>query len=91
MVRFETLTGFNMSINSNRGTILYYGNLIVMDIPPNAEKKIEIGKILLSKAGQELATICGSKAVDGFIEYAVKKWSEHCAIASSPWPRVVQS
>ena len=31
--------------------------------------QLDIGKVLLTKSGQELARICGSKPVDGFYDY----------------------
>ena len=39
-----------------------------------ADNSLELGKVLLTKIGEELAPICGSKPVDGFFDYVREKW-----------------
>jgi hypothetical protein len=35
---------------------------------------MQLGHVLLTKVGQQLAPICGSRARDGFVEYLKEKW-----------------
>ena len=46
-------------------------------MPQDADNQLELGKALLTKTGQELAPISGSKPVDGFWEYVQDKWRKH--------------
>ncbi len=54
--------------------VLYYGKPVVLNMPNEANNSLGIGKVLLTKIGQELAPICGSKPVEGFFDYVVGKW-----------------
>ena len=50
---------------------------------------MNVGHVLLSKVGQELAPLCGSVAVEGFHDYVVSRWVNQGIAVSSPWPRAV--
>ena len=52
-----------------RFTVHYYGKPLRLDISKDPDNELDIGKVLLTKIGRELAPICGSKPVDGFYEY----------------------
>ena len=39
--------------------------------------ELNIGTVMLTKIGQELAPICGSKPVDGFMDYVMENWKNH--------------
>lgn len=77
LVQYESLTGFVKSGSIKRFVVLYYGKLLLLEMPGNANNTLEIGKILLTKIGQELAPICGSKPVDGFYEYVKGRWKQY--------------
>jgi hypothetical protein len=38
------------------------------------DNRLELGRIFLSKAGQELASISGSTARAGFVDYVIGRW-----------------
>ena len=77
LVQYEGLTGFVKSGSIKRFVVLYYGKPLLLEMPGNANNTLEIGKILLTKIGQELAPICGSKPVDGFYEYVKDQWKQY--------------
>ena len=77
LVQYEGLTGFVKSGSIKRFVVLYYGKPLLFEMPGNANNTLEIGKILLTKIGQELAPICGSKPVDGFYEYVKDQWKQY--------------
>lgn len=39
--------------------------------------QLELGKVLLTQAGEELAPVYGSKTADGFFEYVQEKWKKY--------------
>ena len=51
----------------------YYDKSLRLDVSSGHYHYLEIGKILLTKIGEELAPICGSHPVESFYEY-VKGW-----------------
>jgi hypothetical protein len=57
-----------------RFAVPYYGKPVLLEMPNDSGNKINTGKVLLTRIGQELAPICGSKPVNGFLEYVTEKW-----------------
>jgi hypothetical protein len=41
------------------------------------DNMLPIGKILITQLGQELATVCKSPGVEGFVEYVKEKWKKY--------------
>ena len=77
LVQYESLTGFVKSSSTKRFVVLYYGKPLPLEMPGNANNTLQVGKILLTKIGQELAPICGSTPVDGFYEYIKDQWKQY--------------
>ncbi|MFM5551465.1 hypothetical protein ACET8J_14060 [Aeromonas veronii] len=51
------------------------------------DNKIQVGKALLTQAGQELASICGAQKNNEFYEYVIAKWHAQGLITSTPITR----
>jgi hypothetical protein len=45
-----------------------------------ARGKLIVGSVILTKVGRELAPICGSKPVSGFLEYVSDVWEKRLAV-----------
>ncbi len=58
-------------------SIAYYVKPLQLSLPNSSENTLEIGHVLLTKVGQELAPICRSQPVEGFWEYVLDKWKEY--------------
>lgn len=58
-------------------TIFYYGEPVMMEMSKDSDNELETGHVLLTKVGQELATICCSQPVEGFVDYVKDKWKAH--------------
>ena len=50
------------------------------------DNTFEVGQVLLTQIGQELARITKPKPIPGFEEYVFEKWSEKRYLFFSPWP-----
>jgi hypothetical protein len=87
LLRFEPLAGFRRIGFPKNMAVFYYGTPILIEFKNEQQNELETGKVLLSKIGQELAPICGSKQVSGFIDYVLKKWADKGLVLSSPYPR----
>ncbi len=87
LVSFENLSGFMIMKLPKRITVYYYGIPLNIEFDKEKDNDLQIGKVLLTKTGQQLASICGSKPVDGFQDYTIEKWTQQSLILSSPYPR----
>ena len=76
LIQFNNLAGFRLLNLPKRFAVLYYGKPILMDMPKDTDNEMNLGHVLLTRVGQELAPICGSKPVDGFLEYVKEKWKD---------------
>ena len=76
LIQFQVL-GFVWSNFSQRFFADYYGKPLFLDMPKDTGNKLKIGKTRLTKIGQELVPICGSKPVDGFYEYVKDQWKQY--------------
>lgn len=54
--------------------VMYYGAPVLLELPKDADNSLDVGKVLLTKIGQELAPICGSAPAEGFFDYVSQKW-----------------
>lgn len=67
---------------------LYYGSPINVEFMNAEGNELIIGKILLSKTGRELAKVCDSKPVPGFLDYVINYWISKGLTLSSSYPLV---
>jgi hypothetical protein len=74
LIHFASLAGFVKSVIGKRGAVHYYGEPFYLNFPNDSKNRLDIGKVMLTKIGQELAPICGSKPVKGFRDYVCKAW-----------------
>ncbi len=57
--------------------VYYYGKPLFLEIPHEFYNERRTGMTQLTKIGQELAPICGSKPVDGFYDYVKDQWEQY--------------
>ena len=77
LVKFEPLTSFLQQDVPKRFTVHYYGRPLNLEMSKDAGNKLNIGKTLLTRTGNELAPICRSKPIDGFLEYVKDQWKHY--------------
>ena len=74
LVQFNSLAGFKLLKLPKSIVLRYYGRPLHLNLPENADNEFAIGQVLLTRIGEELAPICGSKPVEEFWEYVIDKW-----------------
>ena len=77
LIQVSSLTGFTINDLPKKLSVSYYGRLLALEMPKDAGNKLELGHVLLTKIGTELAPICGSRPVDGFWDYVMEKWKQY--------------
>lgn len=83
LVQFNNLSGFRCLQLPKKFCVLYYGQPLLLEMPKDDGNELQVGHVLLTKVGHELAPICGSKPIDGFVEYVKEKWKAYLS-ASVP-------
>lgn len=57
-------------------SVFYYGRSVQLTFPNNADNTLQLGEVLLTQSGRELATVIDSEPIDGFFEFVYDKWAE---------------
>ncbi len=55
--------------------LVYYGTPTELTFPKDEDNTLEIGHVMLTNAGQELAPICGSQPIPDYLEYVRERWT----------------
>ena len=76
LIQFDSLTGYRLLELTKKLPVLYYGTPTLLELQKETGNELNIGKVILTKVGEELAPICGSQADAEFREYILKKWKE---------------
>lgn len=84
LVKFDNLTGFALQRLPKQITLLYFGIPMFIESKEEANNKLNIGKVMLTKAGQELAPIAGSVMDIEFMKYLIGEWKTQGHIVTSP-------
>ena len=77
IIQFDSLSGFVRHGLPNSLAVAYYNRLLTLEMPNEADNTLQLGHVRLTKIGQELAPICGSRPVDGFWDYMMDKWKQY--------------
>ena len=77
LIQFDNFSGFAKSNLPKTIPVFYYGKWFRLEMPEDSGNKLGVGKVLLTKIGQELAPICGSESMEGFRDYVMDKWKQY--------------
>jgi hypothetical protein len=76
LIQFNAVGTFQILRLPKRFSISYYGTQVTLTMPNENANSLELGHVLLTKAGQELAPICGSTSIPEYFEYVQKRWRD---------------
>lgn len=74
-IQFNNLTGFQALKLPKIRNILYYGRPIILTFPLEQDNTLQLGKVYLTRAGEQLAPVCGSTPVEEFFDYVYDRWA----------------
>jgi hypothetical protein len=86
LISFESVSGYRRMGFGKYAQIFYFGTPTTIEFSKDKDNEIQIGKALLTQAGQELAPICGAQRNDNFYEYVIEKWHKSGFILSCHLP-----
>jgi hypothetical protein len=87
LLTFEHLGAYQQTRLPEVAQVAYYRTVVNIKFEEEEDNKLELGHVLLSKVGEELAPICGSEPVTGFIEFVLANWIRRGLVVYSDWPR----
>jgi hypothetical protein len=76
LIQFHNLDGFLRLWLPKLTTVSYYDQSVQLTFGEDANNRMDIGKVMLTRVGQELAPICGSKPDQAFFDYIVSHWKQ---------------
>jgi len=85
LIQLRHLTGFQISLPKIVDT-LYHGESTRLEFQKESENQLDIGKVMLTQIGQELAPICGASANQEFLEHIREKWKNEGYIKEEKSP-----
>lgn len=80
IVHFDNLGGFALRNMPQVTTVSYFGVPVNLTLADNDENKINIGKVMFTLAGQELARIIESAGVWDFFDYVYQQWESESLV-----------
>lgn len=86
LIRFDNKGGFKIYGLPSTVTVTYFDNPLELSLPAHSEGTLHIGRVFLTIAGQELATVCNATPVDGFYEHVRSIWASRSLCPPFPDP-----
>jgi hypothetical protein len=74
LVQFN-IAGFHQQRLPKSITVVYYGRPVNLTLPLDANNSLQLGKVLFTRAGHQLAPVCGSTQVEGFFDFVYERWA----------------
>jgi hypothetical protein len=80
LIQFDDTAGFRRVNLPKRVVVFYYGSSVELILPKDADNELQLGKVLLTRAGHELALVCGSTPVEGFFDFVYERWERQSLV-----------
>jgi len=74
LIQFENLAGYVRTHIPKTLTVDYCEQSLTLTMPEEKDNKLSIGCVLLTQVGCELASVCHSSEVEGFVDYVKEQW-----------------
>jgi hypothetical protein len=75
LIHFNNLAGY---VRQDLPQILhfeYFGQEMRLEFPGAEGNRLQLGKVILTKVGEQLAPICGAQPREGFPDYVRERWT----------------
>ena len=77
LIQFSNVSSFVRTNLQKHFTVTYCGDHLRLTMEKEEGNELNIGTVLLSQVGIELARVCQASGVDGFFDYVKEKWNKH--------------
>lgn len=76
LIRLDNLRGFILQDLPKNVTLLYFGLPVHFILQSDSKNTLEIGQVMLTQAGLQLAPICGAQMNGEFLNYMIEHYKE---------------
>lgn len=74
LIKFEPIGGYTTTGFPKIITVTYRKDFLTIEFSKEGDNSLPIGHVLFTQVGNELASICNPKIVNGMVEYAAQYW-----------------
>jgi hypothetical protein len=75
LIQVAGVGSFSLTSLWKRIHLFYFGRVAEITNSKESDNVLEVGKVLLTKSGQELARVCGATPAEGFFDYVYDRWA----------------
>jgi hypothetical protein len=86
LIQFNNISGFRYLKLPKKVTAYYYGKTVELTLPADVDNQIDVGRAQFTRAGRELAPVCGSSPVGGFFEFVCERWARLSLLPKNELP-----
>lgn len=76
LITFNSIGGYQRLGLPKLFAVLYGGQTVLIEMPQEQENSMQLGSVLFTRAGHELARIVVATPIPEFKDYVLKKWRE---------------
>lgn len=84
LVTLEGLSSFSREPFGKYTTVSYFGRYINIEFPGNDKNQLQVGQVIFTRAGRELAPHCGATPCEDYFSYVLSRWMGLSYLISSP-------
>jgi hypothetical protein len=77
LIHFNLISDYQRTGLPKTFKVLYCGQPLALTMENESDNRLTIGKILLTKVGEELVTVCKVPGVYGFVDYVKEQWKQY--------------
>jgi len=85
LISFDNLQGYIFQSLPQKILISYQDTPLILEFIKPEENTIEVGRVLLTGVGRDLARICTTEKIIDFEAYIIRQWMNHGIRISSPY------
>ncbi|MFC1538967.1 DUF2806 domain-containing protein [Candidatus Latescibacterota bacterium] len=83
LIKFDDLAGFARYKLPKKITVSYFGKNVEITFPKDVDNKLELGKVLLSRVGEQLFSVCKSTPIDEYFSFVYDRWASKSLVPKS--------
>lgn len=75
LLQFKPATGFTLTQPTKRIGVTYQGRFMMLEFRQDSNNPLQVGNVMLTAPGREVAAVCDVLPVEGFFEYLQQQWT----------------
>jgi len=80
LIQFENIGGYKRLDFPQNQTVFYFRRPVNLTFQHQGGNELPIGKVLFTRPGNQLATVCGAVPVEGFFDYVYDRWGNESLV-----------